>query len=237
MATVENGVSDDAGQRGVEAVERAFRILACFDEGELTLTLAELARRTGLYKSTILRLCVSLERYGYIARQPDGRYRLGATVWRLGARYRQNFTAADLIRPELRRLAETIGETASFYVRDGDSRVCLYRHEPDRAIRHHIVEGARMPLTAGAASHLLLAWTEEDSRYREIRRAGHAVSLGERDSDIAAIAVPVFSPDGNLRGALAISGLITRFDDARRETVLLALKESAERIGRQKTAS
>ena len=48
--------------RGVEAVERATRLLACFEAAGETLSLAQLAQRSRLYKSTILRLATSLQR-------------------------------------------------------------------------------------------------------------------------------------------------------------------------------
>ncbi len=72
----------DSAQR-VEAVERALAILDCFDEAHLTLSLSEIANRSGLYPSTALRLCGSLERGHYLRRDEDGRYRLGSTIQRL----------------------------------------------------------------------------------------------------------------------------------------------------------
>jgi DNA-binding IclR family transcriptional regulator len=203
--------------RGVDAVERAFQVLECFRGDEDSLTLAQLAERSGLYKSTILRIAVSLERFGYMTRQADGRYRLGATLWRLGAQYRRQFDLAETVRPILLRIVEATTETASYYVRDGASRVCLYRAESPRAMRHHLTEGARLPLEGGASARVLRAWSPfarpEDG---VVRANGFAVSLGERDPEVAAVAVPVFGPGNGdeLRGALAVSGLITRFDDA-----------------------
>lgn len=71
-------------QTGVAAVDRAFLILSAFQEGDVSLTLAILARRTGLYKSTILRLMQSLIRAGYVIRLPDGNYAVGASAAKLG---------------------------------------------------------------------------------------------------------------------------------------------------------
>ena len=87
-------------------------------EGEETLSLAALAEKTGFYKSTILRLAASLERFGYLAREPGGLYRLGPSLWRLGSLYRRSFDLGEHLRPELRRLVEATTETASFYVRE-----------------------------------------------------------------------------------------------------------------------
>jgi DNA-binding IclR family transcriptional regulator len=216
---------------GVEAVERALSILRAFGEGDEALALAELARRTGLYKSTILRLAASLARQRFLARGDDGLYRLGPELWRLGALYRRRLDLGGIVRPELRRLVEATGETASFYVRDGDERLCLYRENSPRAVRHHLEEGARLPLDRGAAGRVLLAYSgARGAAFEGIRRAGGYVSLGERDPDIGAAAVPVFDAAGGLAGALAVSGLLSRFDERARAAALAALHRAADAL-------
>lgn len=214
----------------VEAVERALTILGAFRPERPRLALAELAAATGLYKSTILRLAGSLERFDYLMRGTDGTYRLGPALARLSAIYRASFELADIMRPELRRLVEATGETASFYVRDGNRRVCLYRHNSPRAARHHLDEGAQLPLNAGASAHVLRAFTEPDTQNASLRKRGYYVSLGERDPHVAAIAVPVFDGSGAFRGALAVSGLLGRFDDQARKKALPLLQSSVRRL-------
>ena len=218
-------------QDRVQAVERALSILDSFHEGQDRLTLMELADRTGLHKSTILRLCSSLERKGYLMRLADGCFRLGPSVWRLGSLYRSSFDLGEHIRPELRRLVSATGETASFYIREGNERVCLYRINSPKPIRHHLDEGARLPLDAGATAHVLIAFSEEAGKfYERIRKDGHYTSIGERDPDIAAVAVPVFDQSHRLRGALSISGLVGRLDEAARMKALTMIRESTARL-------
>ncbi|MGP1394087.1 MAG: IclR family transcriptional regulator [Inquilinaceae bacterium] len=215
----------------VESVERALTLLECFGDDD-ALSLAALADRTGFYKSTILRLAASLERFGYLTRGPDGRFRLGPTLWRLGSLYRRGFDQAGHIRPELSHLAATTQETASYYVREGDSRICLYRHNSSRAARHHLTEGSRLTLAGGASARVLKAFGPTDDGVEEaaVRAAGHAVSLAERDPDLAAVAVPVFDTGGAFRGALTVSGLLSRFDAGARAAALEALRASAGRL-------
>src|SRR5688572_26301174 len=69
---------------GVNALERGLRILGAFDQRTPVLTLGGLALRTGLNKSTILRLMVSLEHLGFVDRDVEGLYRIGAQAWRVG---------------------------------------------------------------------------------------------------------------------------------------------------------
>lgn len=215
----------------VEAVERALAILEAFKPDAPTLSLAAISERTGLYKSTILRLIGSLERFGYIARTSNGTYRLGPSVLGLAQVYGQSFNFESVIRPQLRHLVEVTGETAAFFMRMGDQRVCLYRENSRKPIRHHLDEGVLLPLERGATGRVLLAFSgEEGELYDRVRAEGFYISRGERDPDVAAVAVPIFSKSGQLQGTLAVSALRSRLDDANVAQALRYLRDSADSL-------
>lgn len=216
----------------VEALERALDILDAFGEGKDALSLKELAEATGLYKSRILRFTASLVDRGYMLRDADGRYRLGPKLWRLGALYRRSFDLGDTVRPILRGIVAEINESASFYVRDGDARICLFRQESTHAIRHHVEEGARLPLERGVGGRVLLAFAGEKGKiYDRIRADGYMNAPGERDRDTASVAVPVYDSAGNLAGALALAGLQTRFSERQRERAVQVLLRASKALG------
>jgi len=218
----------------VEAVERALNLLNAFSDKKNVLTLKELADSTGLYKSTILRLLGSLEAYGFVVRQEDGLYRLGAALWRLGSIYQNGFDSEDVIRPVLQHIRDTMRQSAAFYIKSSDSRVCLYRENAHREIFHQINEGAQIPIDKGAAGKVLLAFIgREGDIFDTIREQGWYVSKGERNPDLAAVAVPVISPTGELKGALSISGLIVQFDKLLVEKCLELLQRKALSMGKQ----
>lgn len=218
-------------EQRVEAVERALSVLEAFGERADRLTLAELAAETSLYKSTILRLAASLERYGYLRRDGDGVFRLGPSLWRLGSLYRRAFELGEHVRPELRRLVEATGETASFNVAEEGERICLYRENSRHSVRHHLDEGTRLSLERGAAGHVCRAFSGgTDETAMAVRATGFAMSVGERSPDVAAVAVPVFDQEGGFRGALSVSGLASRYDETARERALTALRGAAERL-------
>ena len=222
-----------AGEGGVAAVHRALSILDAFTETDQKLGLAELAKRTGLYKSTLLRLAKSLEKFGYLIRSDDGSYRLGSKVLFLGSLYQRNFRTSEFVPQVLRQIVEELHEGASFYVRDEEQRVCLHRIDAHRAVRDSVHEGDRLPLTVGAAGHVILAFNgRSGERYDEIRKNMYAASYGERDPETAAIACPVFGLDQKFVGALSISGPRYRIEELGVKRVLPVLFKHAHALTR-----
>lgn len=219
------------GKTGVDAVGRALAILKAFGAERTAMTLTEIADATDLYKSTVLRLAASLEADGFLVRGPDRLFRPGPELWRLGALYQRGLDLGEVIRPALRRLVEATGETASFYVADGDERICLYRVNSPRSVRHHLEEGQRLPIDRGAAGRVLTAYRDSsDPAGKKIRDRGFYVSIGERDPEVAAAAAPLVDVHGKLRGALSLSAIRTRFDADARKTAVNALKSEAKAL-------
>ena len=196
---------------GVAAVDRALDILEAFRRGKPVLTLAEIARLTGLYKSTILRLLGSLERYGFVWQRSDGSYQLGASLLSFAAVFQDSFDLRQFVDPVLQQLVADTSESATFYIRDEGNQVCLFRMDGSHLVRDYSVRpGARTALNKGAASSTLVAF-EEGLRRPVSREAMVHVSVGNVDLDMAAIGVPVFGADGGLQGAITVSGPAQRF--------------------------
>ena len=110
-------MSSDNQTKGVAAVDRALAILAVFDGEVEPLTVSEIARRAGLYKSTALRLIASLKAFGYIIQSQDGRYHLGPSLLRLGSAYQRANKLEERILPVLYELVNKGSESPSFFIR------------------------------------------------------------------------------------------------------------------------
>ncbi|MBE1293681.1 MAG: helix-turn-helix domain-containing protein [Rhodobacteraceae bacterium] len=217
----------------VESVEKALSILEAFSAERRSLTLTEIAKETGLYKSNVSRLAASLERYGYLKRDADRRFRLGPALWRLGTLYRRSFEMGDAIRPVLRQLVTETGETASFYVLDQDERLCLYRENSPEPVRHHLDEGARLTLRAGAAGHVLAAYSLQEAKAKaRLKADGSCTSAGERNPHISSAAAPVVDATGQFHGALAVSGPLERLSGDALEMARLRVLLAAQGLGR-----
>lgn len=216
---------------GVAAVDRALTILDALTDDKITL--AELSKRTGLYKSTVLRLAKSLERFGYILRTDDGCYRLGSKVLFLGALYQRHFRTSEIVPPVLRKIVDELQEGASFYIADGDHRVVLHRIDAARTVRDAVHEGERLPLSQGAAGHVLRAFEgARGERYDRVREAMFAASFGERDPEIAAFASPVFGHGNQIFGAVSVSGPRYRIEALGERKIIPVLFKHAQTLTR-----
>lgn len=215
---------------GVAAIDRACSILFAFGPDDGPLTLAELAARTGLYKSTLLRLAASLIQHRLLLRLEDGRFQIGPAGFMLGALYQRGLNLGDVVLPIMRELADFSGESVSFYVRDRDVRVCLHRVDSCHAVRFHVREGDVLPLQSGSGGRTLLAFGgETGAAYERIRADGYCVSIGERERDTAGLSAPVFGVQQTLRGAMTLAGPTSRIDPAFVARTLGALLDSAAR--------
>jgi len=211
-------------QEGVAAVARALSLLHAFRPGEAALTLAELAARTGLYKSTILRLLGTLERERCVERQPDGRWALGPMLFHWGSLWQRARPVERHLPVVLGFLAQESGETASFWVRDGIHRLCLARVRSPSPIRDDLAVGDLVKLPLGAGGRVLVA---EDPR-----ALGPVATFGERNPETAAVAAPVFGAGGALAGALSLSGPRARME-ALRERHLADIARAASDLTRR----
>jgi DNA-binding IclR family transcriptional regulator len=237
----------------VRAVERALDILICFiDEYELSLT--QISKRAGINKSTVHRLLATLEEKGFLLRSPDTeKYRLGFRIWELSANLTKDDDPAVLFLPDMERLRDRLDETVSLYVRDNKERIRIQAVESRQTIRRVAPIGARLPLSVGASSKVLVAYEEPevvemilrdpewpdnvDKRWyedqlRQIRASGYAVSLEEREPGTSAISAPIISHRGRLVAALAVSGPVGRLTLEKMNRMAPLVIEAAKRMGR-----
>jgi DNA-binding IclR family transcriptional regulator len=231
-AALPSVADDQAAPGGAAAVDRALSVLAAFRAGDATLSLADLAQRTRLYKSTLLRLAASLEHARWLLRGADGRYALGPEVARLHGVYAASFSLEAVVLPVLRDLVAQTRESAAFHVRQGTSRVCLFRVDSPQPLRDHVRPGELLPPNRGAGARVLLAFSGARGRlYAQIRRDGVADLAGDRVPDLAGISAPVFGPGAVLQGALTLTLPVSRHRAGLAETVRAAAARLSQQLG------
>jgi DNA-binding IclR family transcriptional regulator len=183
--------------------------------------LAELCERTALPRATAYRLAAALEVHRLLARDDEGRWRLGPAVTELAAHVNDPLLAAGgAVLPVLR---ETTGESVQLYRREGTDRVCVAALEPAAGLRDTVPVGARLPMTAGSGAKVLLAHSDAATQkavlatakftertLAEVRRRGWAQSVAEREPGVASVSAPVRDGRGAVVAAISVSGPIDR---------------------------
>ena len=223
---------ENAAEGGVATLDRALSLLAAFTNAHPTPALAELAAATRIHKSTVLRMLASLMHANLVTHQSDGRYALGAEVDRLHRVRTASVTVESVVMPVLHELVAETGESASYYVRQGEQRLCLFRVDSSRPVRDHLLVGALLPLDRGAGGRVLLAFSgARGATFAAIRRAGVAVMSGDRDPEVAGVAAPVFDGDGALVGALTLSMPVQRLKPEWAGPVVAAAKRLTRQLG------
>jgi DNA-binding IclR family transcriptional regulator len=216
---------------GVGVLDRSMAILDAVRAGSRTH--ASIVRETGFPKTTTHRLLKSMEAHGLLEFVGGYGYRLGPRLLKIAASALQEPSLRDIGHPALERLAASTGESAQLYVAALGERVCVDSVESSSELRTFVQVGAILPMWAGSAGKVFLAWMSPNARHEltanarsltpatptkerlsqqlaTAKRQGWASSTGERQDGVGSVSAPVFGHAGGLVAVISISGPISR---------------------------
>jgi DNA-binding IclR family transcriptional regulator len=240
------GVAPRGDNSGVGVLDKAVAVLAAVESGPATL--AQLVAATGLARPTTHRIAVALEHHRLLARDVQGRFVLGPRVGELASAAGEDRLLA-VSQPVLVQLRDVTGESAQLYRlagggSAGDVRVCVAAAERASGLRDTVPVGAALPMTAGSAAQILLAWEEGERMHRGlrgakftattlagVRRRGWAASAAERELGVASVSAPVRGAGGKVLAAVSVSGPIERLTRSPGRLHANAVLAAGERIG------
>ena len=220
----------------LSSVANSLRLIKAFSEDHYEIGISDLAKRLGLAKSTVHRLASTLLDQGMLEQNAgDGKYRLGLTLFELGALVRRKMDFTMEARPYLRTLIEKTGETVHLAILDHDSVLYIISLESKQALRMGSKVGTRAPVHATAVGKALLAFQPEEEIARIIARGlpasapntlvegkalqrelaavrarSYAVDDEESEVGLRSIAAPVRNDSGNVIAAISIAGPVHR---------------------------
>jgi DNA-binding IclR family transcriptional regulator len=241
----------------MSVLEKASDVIDCLGQAGEPVTLAHVRSALSMPKSSTHRLLSELAGLGIVRRTHDGRYSLGPRLLYWGEAAAETFDLRATAEPTMRRLRDTVGESVHLYIRDGDARICIAAVEARHELRPFIQLGRPLPLRAGAAGKVLLAFADEDVQRQElelatsdrktwpnapgvdlaeqlerVRRVGWATSIAEREDGVAAVASTVMDSTARVVAALCISGPTTRLRQQRLDEMSAPLLAAADELSR-----
>ncbi len=220
----------------LSSVATAFRLLNAFSEEEVEIGVSSLAKRLGIAKSTVHRLAVTLVAEGILEQNPDNeRYRLGISLFRLGALVRQRMDLSNEGKPHLVELREQTNETVHLAILNQHQIMYVYNLESRQAIRARSDVGVRKPAYCTAEGLAMLAFQPDEeveeviaaglvartartntdparlrARLQEVRQAGYALEDEESEVGMRCIAAPVRDATGAVIAAVGVAGPVQR---------------------------
>ena len=140
----------------VQSLDRGLAVIRCFSSEHPSLTLSEVAERTGLTRAAARRFLLTLQELGYVG--SSGRqFSLRPRVLALGYAYLSSFSVAQIAQPHLEDLAEELHESCSVSVLDGDDLVYVARASANRIMTIALTVGTRLPPYPTSMGRVLLA--------------------------------------------------------------------------------
>jgi DNA-binding IclR family transcriptional regulator len=244
----------------IDGIERAIRILCCFDFHQPELSVRDVVSRTGLHKATAHRILMALTRSGFIEKDPiTGQYRLGLPLFHLGQVAVSRLTLRDVALPFLLELTEHSQETSHVAVLDGLDVLYVEKVEGPHALRMPSRLGRRIPTYCTSLGKAMLSCLSDD-RVRQlfadcsfepytprtvrtvdrllrdlaiVRRRGWALDDEEIETGLRCIGAPVRDYTGGMVGAISVAAPSARLKGANIARAAQMVKSTAEDIARR----
>src|SRR5690606_11074437 len=233
-------------------------ILNAFEQGGVRLNLSEICRRSGLPLATGHRLVGELAEGGFLERVPDGTYRIGTRLWRIGSQAPAVMGLRELALPHMEDLYEATHDNVQLGVlRDGRALI-VERLRGTRSVPVVTQIGSMLPLHTTGVGQVLLAYAPPEVREKvlagelarhaarpitapdelrecleRVRRDGYSVTRDEMTLGASSVGAPIRDASGQVVAALSLVSN-TRSADLRR--LLPPLMTAARALSRDVAA-
>ena len=212
------------------SLARGLMVIRAFTHREPNLSIADVARITGLPRAVARRCLYTLMQLGYVS--SDGRaYFLRPKILALGYAYLSSTSLGTALQPYLEKVSETTHESCSVGVLDEDEIVYVARAATKRIMSVALNVGSRLPAYCSAIGRVLLANLPEAElaayldrvelapltthtvtsaqALRDVlettRAKGFAVVDQELEIGLRSIAVPIRNANGRVVAAMNVS--------------------------------
>jgi DNA-binding IclR family transcriptional regulator len=214
---------------GESIIERAFRLLAGFRASDRSLSLTALSNRSGIPKSSTLRLARKLVEVGALERLEDGDFIIGLGLLEIASLAPRGHGLRAQALPYMEDLHAATRQHVLLAVRDGMEAVLVERLSARDADEVLYRVGGRLPLHATGVGLCLLAHApnevqnevlagdltlEPEGRHLSpadlrvqlaaVRRDGIAIATRTKPTPMTSVAGPVFGPGRSVLAALSV---------------------------------
>lgn len=241
-----------------KTVVRSMEILELFTEHR-ALTFQEIIDFSGIPKTSVYRMLLSLEDMGFLEKGQDSKYRLGLLFLKYGQLVLSRLDIRQIAYPLMEELHNEVKEAINLIVKQGDEAMYIEKLDTNQKVRLYTEVGRRSPLYAGACSRVLLSFlpdeavdeylntavltafakgtvTDKKQLYALIQQAridGYTISHSELENHTAAIAAPIFDHQGEVIAGISIAGIEANYQGENVQYFAQKIKKTASEISKR----
>ncbi len=238
------------------SLARGLEVLRAFDDSPQGVSIAQLSVRTGIPRAAVRRCLYTLGTLGYVTSQQRS-FSLTPKMLLLGHAYLSSTTLVAKAQPLLDDVCQTLQESCSLSILDGQNIVYVARSASRRILSVTLHVGSRLPAYCTSLGQALLASLSEEelnaycrgvrwhaytahtlaseaalrSRLELVRRQQFALVDGELEVGLRSVAVAVRGASGAVVAAMNASAQSQRVPTSElRERFLPLLRERATEL-------
>ncbi|MEM7061220.1 MAG: IclR family transcriptional regulator C-terminal domain-containing protein [Pseudomonadota bacterium] len=149
---------------GASTFAKGLRVLECFQDGRLDMSMADIARMTGFDRATARRLCLTLEDCGYLIKS-NRTYHLSPKIVVIAGGFLTSHDIGKWVQPVLNQYAEEMSGEIALAVRDDLRAIYIARSAVASArLSLGFSVGSTLPLLSTSIGRMLLASTPDGIR-------------------------------------------------------------------------
>ena len=227
MTDVENG------RQSVKSLFKMLEVLEAFSSTEPELSVVEIARRTGLPRTTVHRIVDSLRSVGFLEQDASrDRYRLGLKLFELGGSALMNLPLYREAPPFVDTLAKLSGEDVHLCIFDGAQMVFVNRRSQIAPRPHNtVITMEASPCHSTGVGKAALAFQSDvvidrviraglprftpntivepkrlKAEFAAIRTRGYSIDDCEHEPELRCVGAPIRNSAGRVFAAVSASG-------------------------------
>jgi len=218
----------------------------------------EIARELKLSNSTVSRLLLSMENYGFARKDSSSqKFFLGMKLFELGSKALEDLGLQDIAVPEMERLRDEVNESVLLVTLEDTRIIYWHKVECKQAVVINHRMGATAPAYCTASGKAMLAYmsarveksiaeglkpmtphtiTDPEKlrqEFAKIRKLGYATVGEELREGVSSVGAPIFDATGTVVAAISIAVPTTRMNRKRQALLVDAVKRVAARISQQ----
>lgn len=139
------------------SLARGLQVIGGFSREKRSMSIAELARKTGIPRAAVRRCLYTLAELGYVGSEDGRTYSLRPKLLGLGHAYLSSTPLVVAAQPFLDRVSEAVNESCSLAILEGEEILYLARSVTSRIISVTLNVGSRLPAHCTSIGYVLLA--------------------------------------------------------------------------------